>query len=800
MSISQGTRFGRYEIISPLGAGGMGEVYLALDKDLDRHVALKFLPTEVTHDPLRLQRFVQEAKAASALNHPNVAHVYEIGEADGARFIAMEYVEGQSLDRKVGNRPLSLSEIVQFGVQAADALHAAHSKGIIHRDIKSANLIVTKRDQLKVLDFGLAKVQRGSEEPAATTDVATQLKTGPGVLMGTVPYMSPEQALGGEIDHRSDIFSLGIVLYQMATGRLPFSGKTATETVNRITNAQPEAIARFNYDVPVELERIVRKCLEKERERRYQSAADLVVDLENLKRDSGSQISFDKQATSPTRGINRSAMIASVLLLTILVGGGVYIFRRGTQAGDSSVTTNVGSIAVLPFANSSGDQNTEYLSDGITESIINSLSQLPNLRVMARTTVFRYKGKDIDPERIGRELGVDAVLTGRALQQGDTLVIQADLVNVSDGSQLWGERFNRKLADVFSIQDEIAKQIAERLRLRLTGEEQQLLTKRYTENTEAYELYLKGRYFSSKLTEEGLSKSIDYFRQAVALDPNYAHAYVGLSNSYAGLGSVLGYRSPAETFPQARVFAEKALEIDEKLAEAHHALAAYKLHYEWNWTEAEKELKRAIELKPNYNLAHSTYGTYLQARGRLDEAVSERKLAQKFDPLSPTAIANVGYPFYYKRQFDEAIKHYLQALDLDQNYSWGHLWIGQAYVQKGMYKEAEDEINQAIRFSGGDVRTKATLGHAYAVAGKREEALRVLKELRDLSGKRYVSPYFIALIYVGLKEDDQAVTWLQKAADERHPYLILMKVEPVFDRLHSDPRFIQLQKRVGLIP
>ena len=799
MSISQGTRFGRYEIISPLGAGGMGEVYLALDKDLDRQVALKFLPVEVTHDPLRLQRFIQEAKAASALNHPNVAHVYEICEASGVRFIAMEYVEGQSLDRKVGSRPLSLSEIVQFGVQAADALHAAHSKGIIHRDIKSANLIINKRDQLKVLDFGLAKVQRGSGELAAT-EVATQLKTSPGVLMGTVPFMSPEQALGAEVDHRSDIFSLGIVLYQMSTGRLPFSGKTASETVNLITNAQPEAIARFNYDVPAELERIIRKCLEKERERRYQSAADLVVDLENLKRDSASQISVAKQSTTSTRGLNRPALIASLLLLTIIVAGGVYLYRRSDQVAESSANTKVSSIAVIPFANSSGDQNTDYFSDGITESIINSLSELPRLRVLARTTVFRYKGKDIDPRQIGRELGVDAVLTGRASQQADTLVIQADLVNVSDGSQLWGERFNRKLADVFAIQDEIARQIADRLRFRLTGEEQQLLTKRSTENTEAYELYLKGRYFYSKPTEEGLSKGIDYFQQAVALDPNYAHAYVGLSNAYASLGGVLGYRSPAEAFPQARVFAEKALEIDDKLAEAHHALAAYKLHYEWNWPEAERELKRAIELKPNHNLTHGTYGTYLQALGRLDEAVSERKLAQKFDPLSPVAVANVGYPLYYKRQFDEAIKQYRQALELDQNYSWGHLWIGQAYLQKGMYKEAEDEINQAIRLSGGDVRAKATLGHAYAVAGKRAEALRVLNELRALSAERYVSSYFIALIYVGLKEDDQAIAWLQKAADERHPYLILMRVEPVFDHLRSDPRFIQLEKRVGLIP
>jgi serine/threonine-protein kinase len=612
--------------------------------------------------------------------------------------------------------------------------------------------------------------------------------------------MSPEQALGHEVDHRSDIFSLGVVLYEMATGRLPFSGKTASETISLITGAQPNAVARFNYDLPAEFERIIRKCLEKDRERRYQSAADLVVDLENLKRDSQSSASIAPPLVARNRRQSRRSLLLVAALVVVLVSVGLLIFYGNDKSKSQLRSQNIGSIAVLPFANSNGDQKSEYLSDGITESIINSLSQLPRLRVMARTTVFRYKGKEADPETVGRELKVDAVLTGRVLQQANTLVIQADLMNVADGSQLWGEHYTRKLDDVFAVQDEIAQQITSRLRLRLTGAEQKLVTKHYTENTEAYDLYLKGRYFSGKGTQEGFDKAIEYYQQAVALDPNYALAYVGIASSYAGLGGVLGYRPPKENFPKSKEFALKAIALDETLAEAHSALATYALNYEWNWSGAEREYKRAIELNPNYGLAHSGYGTYLEAIGRFDEAIRERELAYKFDPLSPFAAADVGYPHYYARRYDVAIQHYQKGLELDPNFSWGHLWIGQAYVVKGMYKEALDEINQAVKLSGGDTRGRATLGHAYAVSGRREEALKILEELKQASQQRYVSPYYLALIYVGLGQDQEAIASLQKARDERESYLILMKVEPVFDRLHSNPEFIAIERSVGLEP
>ncbi|MDQ3258323.1 MAG: serine/threonine-protein kinase, partial [Acidobacteriota bacterium] len=511
-----GHTISHYKIISSLGAGGMGEVYLAEDTKLGRKVALKLLPAFFTKDKERLRRFAQEARAASALNHPNVAHIYEIGEADGTSFIALEYVEGETLEAKIGGRPLDAAEMVDIAVQTTDALDAAHTKGIVHRDIKPANIMVTPRGGEKVLDFGIAKVTATQPD----SEASTQLKTSPGVVMGTVPYMSPEQALGRETDHRTDIFSLGAVLYEMATGRQPFSGANAVETIERITHAQPEAISRFNYDIPAEMERIIRKCLEKDRERRYQSAGELLIDLKNLQRDSSVQTVAAERAAPPRQSNWRPvtfALVAAVILAVVSVG--VYLL-----AGRSSKA--IDSVAVLPFVNVGADPDTEYLSDGITESLINSLSRLPTLKVMARGTVFRYKGREADAQKVGRELGVGAVLTGRIVQRGDMLIVQADLVNVADGSQLWGERFNRKPTDILAVQEEISQDIANSLRGRLSGAEQKQLVKRYTEDIEAYQLYLKGRYFlETRRTTTGIMRGIDYFQQAIAKDPAYALAY-----------------------------------------------------------------------------------------------------------------------------------------------------------------------------------------------------------------------------------------------------------------------------------
>jgi serine/threonine protein kinase/Tfp pilus assembly protein PilF len=825
MALLAGTRLGRYEIRSKLGEGGMGEVYLVEDTQLHRKVALKILPADVAANQDRMRRFNQEATAAAALNHPNIAHIYEIGETDGLNFIAMEFIDGVTLREKIYLEPTELPKLLRLLQYTAEGLAKAHAAGIVHRDLKPDNIMVTRDGHAKILDFGLAKLV-GARVPGAISEAgASEVPTAvmphpstPGSVMGTVGYMSPEQAQGQikEIDQRSDIFSFGCILFEAVTRQKAFEGESIIKSLHKIVYEPAPSITDLNPSAPAELQRIVRRCLAKDKEERYQSIKDVAIELKELRREmkadwgtsvpSSLSVSTSTGSTAHTvststssadylfSGIRRHKLVSvtAVVILIALAGAGFFYWHSRTTEGA------IESIAVLPFQNQASEVDAEYLSDGITESIINSLTQLPNLKVIARSSVFRYKGKQTDPFVAGKELGVRAILTGRVVQRGDNLTISAELIDVRDNKQLWGEHYSRKLTDILQVQEEIAKEITNKLRLRLTGEEQQLITRRYTENTEAYDLYLKGRYFYSKASEESLSKSVSYYQQAIALDPNYALAYVGLANTYTSLGGVLGFRSPQETYPQSKVFVSKALELDPKLAEAHNALASYDLNYEWNWAEAEKEYRRAIELNPNYAQAHSGYGSYFQVMGRLDRAMEERMLAEKLDPLSPFAVANAGYPYYYARQYDEAIKHYRKALDLDPNYSWGHLWIGQAYLQKEMYKEAIDEINQAIRFSNGDTRARATLAHAYAVAGRRDDAIKLLDELQQLAKQRYVSPYFIGLVYVGLREDDQAFAWLQKAYEEHHPYLVFLKVEPVFDRLRPDPRFGDLVRRVGL--
>jgi serine/threonine protein kinase/Tfp pilus assembly protein PilF len=765
-----GHSIGPYQIVRRLGAGGMGDVYLAQDTRLGRQVALKLLPEYFTTDQERVRRFQQEARAASALSHPNVATIYDVGEADGASYIAMEYVEGQTLDTKMSGQPLDSTEIIDIAAQVADALEEAHAKGITHRDIKPGNIMVTARGQVKVLDFGLAKVTR-REEPTAGSDLSTQAKTEPGVVMGTVAYMSPEQTLGREVDHRTDLFSLGVVIYEMTTGRRPFSGADAGETRDRILHAQPEAISRFNYNAPAELERIIRKCLEKDRARRYHSAHELLIDLRNLKRDIESGAgATEKRARQP---------LASAR-------------RRGKA---------INSVAVLPLINASGDPDMDYLSDGITESIINSLSPLPKLRVIARSTVFRYKGQEADPQQVGRTLNVRAVLMGRVLQRGDTLIIGTELVDVADGSQLWGQRYNRKLADVLAVQEEIAEQISEKLRLRLSGEHRKPLTKRYTDNAEAYQLYLKGRYyFWKKWTEENAKKAIEYFRQAIDVDPTYALAYAGMADVYISLGSFAGsVLPPTEVMPKAKAAAMKALEIDDTLAEAHTSLGWVKMDYDWDWAGADKEFQRAIKLNPNHWQAHFWYGFYLGAMGRFTEAVAEMKRAQELDPLSNMVTMFVGWEMYLARQYDQAIKQTRRALEVNPEESAALVLLGLAYEQKLMFEEAITQIEKAATLNRGAPGTVVLLGHTYAMSGRRDETQKILSEFKERMQQRYVPPSYIAIIYAGLGDKDQAFHWLERAYEERSiPYDL--KVNPWWDHLRSDPRFTDLLRRMGLTP
>jgi eukaryotic-like serine/threonine-protein kinase len=792
--IAAGTRLGPYEILSQLGAGGMGEVYRARDTRLNRTITLKILPAAVASNPDRMRRFLGEAKAASALNHPNIATVHDMGDSEGISYIAMEYVEGQTLATQIKGRPLDPAEIVQIGLQIADALEEAHTKGITHRDIKPANLMLTPRGQVKVLDFGLAKVSRLGEQ-AVISDLSTLVKTETGVVLGTVGYMSPEQVLGKEVDPRSDLFSLGVVLYEMATGRLPFSGASANETMDHILHAPPEAMARFNYNIPAELERVVRKGLEKDRERRYQSARELLIDLRNLKRDMESGTGVIEKAAPRLRN-NVSHFVVALLAVAILALGGIGLFLLSRRA--KATPKAMDSLAVLPFVNASADPGMEYLSDGITESMISTLSQLSNLKVMSRSTAFHYKGREVDPKAVGRELSVRGVLMGRVVQRGDNLSISAELVDAQDDSQIWGEQYNRKFSDLLAVQGDIVKDISEKLRLKLSGEEQQRLAKRSTDNPEAYQLYLKGRYFTAKFTREGSNKAIGYFQQAIAIDPSYAPAYAGLANDY--LLAADWFMSPKEAMPKARDAVQKALKLDDRLAEAHTSLGALHFCYEWDWLAAEGEFKRAIELNPNYVLAHQWFGWYLVAMGRFDQAIAEVKRAQQLDPLSLEANSFLGVSLCFARRDEEAIEQLRKTIDMDPNYWFAYLWLGRAYEQKGELDKAIAAFQKAKPTEESNPELLAELGHAYAVSGQKGEAQKVLDQLNQHSKQSYFTPYFIATIFTGLGEKKQAFGWLERAYQERSAFLTWLKVDPNLDSLRPDPRFADLLQRVGLPP
>jgi eukaryotic-like serine/threonine-protein kinase len=789
-----GQTISHYRIVQNLGGGGMGIVYKAQDLKLERFVALKFLPDNVAKDPQALSRFQREAKAASSLNHPNICTIHEIDEVDGRAFIVMELLEGHTLRHRIAGRVLETETVLDLGIQIADALDAAHSKGIIHRDIKPENIFVTARGQVKILDFGLAKVNpnpRTAATNAPTVDAEENL-TSPGSVLGTVLYMSPEQVRGKELDTRTDLFSFGSLLYEMATGVLPFRGGTSGVIFDSILNREPALILKLNPDAPPKLEEIVSKALEKDRDIRYQSAADLRADLKRLKRDSESSKTFSgighgsipPAATWFTKKI--TVGIAALVLFGVLIMGGT-LYR-------SRFTNRIDSVAVLPFANNSGNQDEEYLCDGITEGLIHSLSQLPQLRVMSRSAVFRYKGRASDPQQAARDLKVQAVLVGTLVPHGDSIHLQSELVNASDGSEIWGTQYDRKLSDMSTVQGEIVRDISEKLRLRLSPEDRQKLSRRNTESGEAYNLYLKGLYYWNKFTEDDIKKSVDYFQQAIDKDPTYPLPYAGLANAY----HELAYDNPPrEMMPRSKAASTKALQLDDSLADAHSALAWVLWRYDWKFSEADNEFQHAIELDPTSGLAPGMYPLFLYSMQRFEEGASWHKQALASDPLSLIGNTNVADGLYYAHQYDRAIEQYQRALELDTNFALAHFGLGNTYDRKGMYKEAVTEWQKAL-VAYGDARTADLIGKAYSRSGYRGVLHSWLDDLISLSSKQYVSPLEVASMYARLGEKNHALEWLEKGYQARDTDLVDIATEPVFDFLHSDPAYIDLLRRIGL--
>ena len=774
-----GTTISHYKILEKLGEGGMGIVYKAHDTKLDRAVALKFLPPELTLDPEAKGRFIHEAKAASSLQHHNICTIHDVDQtADGQMFIVMDLYEGETLKKKIESGPLKIEEAADIAIQIAQGLSEAHAHGIVHRDVKPANILVTKSGVVKIVDFGLAKLSG-----------RTKL-TKTGSTLGTVAYMSPEQLQGGDVDARADIFSLGVVLYEMLTEKTPFRGDHEAALMYSILNEEPASIARFNEKVTPEIEHIVAKALAKDKEERYQHADDLLADLRTERK----KLEYAKTGyvgapipSSAGSASKRWEMGAGGLAAVIIFGLGLYLFVLKTKAIDS--------IAVLPFTNVNADSSLEYLSDGITENLINSLTQLSNLRVIPRSTAFHFKGKDIDPREVGNALRVRSLLMGRVIQRGNNLNIQLDLIDATTESQIWGAQYSRNLSDLATVQEEIIRGVSQKLQPGLNAEEKTKMARGRTTSAEASQLYMKGRFYWNKRTPESMKTSIGCFEQAIGRDPTYALAYAALADAYVVLGE---YKtaSPRETFPKAKVAALKALEIDDDLAEAHASLAAILRDYEWDWAGAEREHRRAIELDPKYPTGHQWYAEHLVFTGRHQEALAEILKAQELDPLSLIINSVVAWVYINDRQYDKAIEQLRKVFEMDSTFARAQSLFVSAYVLRGMNDQELAKVNRIQAKQGASRADIEAFNRAYK-SGREKGLARLRLTQLDIASKNR-SEYYLASYYAILGEKENALRALDKSLEERDYDLTSLKVDTRFDGLRSDPRFTAILKKVGL--
>jgi eukaryotic-like serine/threonine-protein kinase len=781
MPLSAGTRLGPYEILAPIGAGGMGEVYRARDTRLNREVAIKVLPEHLAKDPDALARFRREAMAVAALAHPNILVLYDVGSEQEVQYAVTELLEGETLRERLSGGPLPWRKVAELGSAIAEGLAAAHSKGIVHQDMKPANIFLTSDGRVKILDFGLAQMRSA---PSQTEDTATLTEASPAV-MGTIGYMSPGQVRGEKVEAASDIFSLGCVLYEMVTGRRAFGGKSASDTMAAILKDEPPAVADSGHSSSPDLDRVIERCLAKNPAQRFHSAHDLAFALRSLSSSTG----MPAQGSVTSRiGRGRVAMAIAALVL-ILAATGLYLWRN-------RASRNIDSLAVLPFTNAGGGADTDWLSDGITESLIDSLVQIPSLKVMSRNAVFRYKGKEPDAREAARQLGVRAVLTGRIVERTGQLSVSAELVDARDGSELWGEKYDRPMSDILAVQQEITARISEKLRLKLSGEEKQKLASQSTANPEAYQLYLKGKFFAGGFTKAGFDKGMDYLRQAVAADPNYARAYEGISYAYQTTDDSL--LPPSEVCPKSKEAAIKAIALDDSLSEGHTDLAGMYFWYDYDFPAAKREFQRAIQLNPSSSFAHEYYGWLLVTMGDPTNAIAEGRKALEVDPLSVESAVTLAQDYYLLRRYTEALDMLRKVLDQDPNFPPAYWTLGQTYLARGQVKEAIAALEKGGQVGPLDWSTEV-LAAAYAADGNRAAAQKILNELDERSKRGgYVPAYYLAFAYLALNDRDRALSALETDYEHRSPNITYLKSDPGLDRLHNEPRYHALLRKMKL--